>query len=67
MTGWLCYIDSLAFWYVYFFEEGEGLKLTCYPVVLEQAMRLDFNKQGEQVNFNLYRVCDDTFAKIETI
>jgi ATP-dependent protease ClpP protease subunit len=65
MSGWLCYIDSLAFWYVYFFEEGQGLKLTCYPIVIEQAVKLSFDKQGEEVNFNLYSVGGDTFAKIE--
>lgn len=67
MSGWLCYIESLSFWYVYFFEEGEGLKLTCYPIVLEQAVKLSFDKQGDEVNFSLYRICGDTFAKIETI
>jgi hypothetical protein len=66
MSGWLCYIDSLAFWYVYFFEEGQGLKLTCYPIVIEQAVKLSFDKQGEEVNFSLNRICGDTFAKIET-
>ena len=65
MSGWLCYIDSLAFWYVYFFEEGQGLKLTCYPIVLEQAVKLSFDKQGKEVNFSLNRICGDTFAKIE--
>ena len=65
MTGWICYIDSLAYWYVYMFEEGQGLKLTAYPLVLEQAMRLDFKKQGQEVTFALHRICGDTFAKIE--
>lgn len=67
MTGWICYIESLAFWYVYIFEEGEGLKLTAYPLELTDAMRMDFSQQGQEVHFSLKKICGDTFAKIEHI
>lgn len=67
MTGWVCYIDDLAYWYVYLFEQKDCLTLTAYPMELTDAMSMDLSKQGQEVNFSLKKICGDTFAKIERI
>lgn len=64
MTGWLHYIEHLAYWYVMFFENKEELKLSSYPLVLSDAMKIPFTMEGQDCSFALIRVKGVTFAKI---
>ena len=67
MNGWLHYIDHLAYWYVLFFEETDNLKLSCYPLVLQDAVKIPFEMEGKDVDFYLVNVVGSTFAKIQVI
>ena len=67
MTGWLHYIEEMAYWYVMFFEQKDNLMITAVPLVIDDAMRIPFELKGVDVVFHLVKIKGDTFAKIQDI
>jgi len=49
------------------FEEKDNLKLSCYPLVLQDAVKIPFEMEGKDVDFYLVNVVGSTFAKLQLI
>lgn len=67
MTGWLHYIEEMAYWYVMFFEQKDSLMITAVPLVVEDAMRIPFELKGVDVVFHQVSIGGDIFAKIQKV
>lgn len=67
MTGWLHYIEEMAYWYVMFFEQKDSLMITAVPLTIEDAMRVNFDLKGVDVVFHQVNIGGETFAKIQEI
>jgi len=67
MSGWLHYIEEMAFWYVMFFEQKDSLMITAVPLTVEDAMRVNFNLKGVDVVFHQVNIGGNIFAKIQEI
>lgn len=67
MTGWLHYIEEMAYWYVMYFEQKDSLMITSVPLTIEDAFRIPFNLQGTDVLFHQVRIDGNIFAKIQQI